>query len=133
MNMTIETTLGPKLHCESFHKPSKAKATTDFPLEKGGTAESFTPPDLLAATLCSCMLSMLQYTAATRGININDAHASAYAVEENTTIKMIHVVINVPLPSSTEARGIIEKATEHCPVHKALEKSVNITTEWNWK
>lgn len=131
MNYVLKTTLNPQFHCETEHLITGAKTFTDLSKEKGGKGSSFCPMELLVSALCSCMLSMVQYTAASRGVNICSAETSAAIEEDGSTIS-VHLVFNIPLSVSAEIKTFIEKAADHCPVHKTLNSSVKITTEWLW-
>ena len=134
MNITTKTTLGEQFSCSTTHLPSGSIVTTESPKEKGGKGSSFSPPELLGATLSSCMLNMLHYAASSRGVNVVGATAEAAVKEENLTVVSIDVSITVPNSASIpeDVRTILEKTTNRCPVHKALEAGTKITTKWTW-
>ncbi len=132
MEYAVQTTIGPKLHCESKHLRTGKTFTTDLPPAIGGTGESFAPAEALAATLCSCMLSMLQFSAKSRGLAIDHATASAVPVEKNNRIVEMHVKMTVPGDLSAQDQAFLEQAVSHCPVKNALNPSVDVIVIWEW-
>jgi len=55
------------LRCEAVHGPSGSRVETDAPADNGGRAERFSPTDLVAAALGSCMMTILGLRARERG------------------------------------------------------------------
>ena len=47
------------LHCTSVHTPSKTELATDAPVDNQGRGESFSPTDLIATSLGTCMLTTM--------------------------------------------------------------------------
>lgn len=128
MSATIKTTLGENFLCSTTHLPSGSTAKTD-----AANGTSFSPPELVASALASCMLSMLHLTSTARGLNLTGTTAEASVNMVDHTILSIDIFITVPNFVEESIRPILEKATDHCPVHKALDPGVNISTHWSWK
>ena len=68
------------LHCQALHGPSGVDIHTDAPTDHDGRGESFSPTDLLATALGTCILTVMGITAKRRNWTFNDAEAS---VEKN--------------------------------------------------
>ncbi len=47
------------LHTQAVHGPSTATLETDAPVDNQGKGEAFSPTDLLATSLASCMLTTM--------------------------------------------------------------------------
>lgn len=135
MKYVVQTNLNPKIHCETKHLKTGKSFTTDVPTSIGGTGESFAPVEALCGALCSCMLSMLQYMANTRGVAIPHASAVAYPTEENHKVKSIEVRISVPGEEevSEDLQKVLEDAVDHCPVRSALSSDIIVTMIWDWQ
>ena len=123
------------LHCKAVHGPSGAELTTDAPKDNQGRGESFSPTDLVATALGSCMLTIMGIMA--RTLNIDIAGATATVEKEMTTapprrIQRLTVRIHVPHDLSSEDREKLERAARTCPVHKSLHPDVEIPIEFTW-
>ena len=123
------------LHCKATHGPSGAALSTDAPKDNQGRGESFSPTDLVATALGSCMLTIMGIAARTLDTNIAGATA---AVEKEMTatpprkIKRLTVRIHVPHSPSQAVKEKLERAAQACPVHKSLHPDVEIPIEFTW-
>ncbi len=123
------------LHCKATHGPSGAELSTDAPRDNQGRGESFSPTDLVATALGTCMLTVMGIAARTLNIDVSGATAT---VEKEMTaapprrIQQLTVRIRVPhLPSPAE-REKLERAAHTCPVHRSLHPDVQVPIEFVW-
>ena len=72
----IDVTYLGELRTEAVHGPSGSKVITDAPVDNHGKGEAFSPTDLVATALGSCMLTIMGIVAARHDWNINGATAS---------------------------------------------------------
>ncbi len=73
--MTTKTQYLGNLRTEIEHLQSGTKIITDAPLDNRGKGESFSPTDIFASSLCSCMLTIMGISAQTHGFSIDGATA----------------------------------------------------------
>ncbi|MEP1231135.1 MAG: OsmC family protein [Litorimonas sp.] len=123
-----------QLHCEAAHGPSGTQLTTDAPKDNQGREESFSPTDLVATALGSCMLTIMGIAARNFGVNIDGAAAH---VEKNMStsprrIGQLSVVLNIPYEFDTQMRVKLERAALACPVHKSLHPDIKIPVTFKW-
>ncbi len=124
-----------ELHCIAVHGPSGVELSTDAPKDNQGRGESFSPTDLVATALGSCMLTVMGILARTLKIDIGGATAT---VEKEMTavaprrIQRLAVKIRVPHALSAEDREKLERAAHTCPVHKSLHPEIQIPIEFVW-
>lgn len=124
-----------ELHCKAIHGPSGTELNTDAPKDNQGRGESFSPTDLVATALGTCMLTVMGIMARTLKIDISGAKAT---VEKEMTaamprrIERLTVRIHVPHALSAEEQQKLERAAHTCPVHKSLHPDVQIPIEFNW-
>lgn len=124
-----------ELHCKAVHGPSRTELNTDAPKDNQGRGESFSPTDLVATALGSCMLTVMGIAARALDVDLNGATAS---VEKEMTatlprkIQSLTVRIHVPGSVSEENRRKLEQAAHTCPVHKSLHPDVKIPIEFTW-
>jgi putative redox protein len=123
------------LHCSAVHGPSQAELSTDAPTDNQGRGESFSPTDLVATALGTCMLTIMGILARTLQIDI--AGATARVEKEMTSapprrIERLTVRIHVPQALSPENRQKFEHAVRTCPVHKSLHPDIQMPIEFSW-
>lgn len=123
------------LHCRAVHGPSETVLTTDAPKDNQGRGKSFSPTDLVATALGSCILTVMGIMA--RSINLDIAGTTATVEKEmaNAPVRMIQrltVKINVPHPVSEDDRQRLERAAHSCPVHKSMHPDVQMPIQFTW-
>src|SRR6185436_6425113 len=110
------------LHCAATHEPSAAKLATDAPVDNQGKGESFSPTDLVATGLGTCMITVMGIRAKQKGWNLDgtDVHVKKHMSPPPRRIAKLEVTLRVPkevgAALSTEARAELEDVAHHCPV-----------------
>jgi len=123
------------LHCKAVHGPSGTELSTDAPKDNQGRGESFSPTDLVATALGTCMLTVMGIMARTLNIEITGATATVEKEMTSTPPRMIaslKVKIHVPQTLSSENQQKLERAAHTCPVHKSLHPDVQTSIEFTW-
>lgn len=133
--VSIQVEYQGDLHCKATHGPSGVELATDAPKDNQGRGEGFSPTDLVATALGSCMLTIMGIAARTQGIDISGATATVE--KEMTTapprrIARLTVRIHVPHAPSATDREKLERAAHTCPVHKSLHPEIEIPIEFTW-
>jgi putative redox protein len=123
------------LRCEARHEPSGTVIMTDAPVDNEGRGESFSPTDLAATSLGTCMLTIMGIAARKQGVDLGDTQVKV--VKEMTTqpprrIAKVTVVFTIPLPASHEKRAMLENAARNCPVHLSLHPDVEQEMRFDW-
>ncbi len=132
----IEIDYQDSLRCLARHVPSGIVLQTDAPLDNQGKGESFSPTDLAATALGTCMLTTMGIVAARHGWDLSGASASVekeMVSDPARRIGRLTVVIRVPGALDQRARTTLERTALTCPVHHSLSPSVEIPLcfEWN--
>jgi putative redox protein len=93
---------------------------TDEPEHLGGTDQGPAPHELLAATLASCIATMIAMYAQNRGWDIGE---TAVDVDYDPNSSPRHFAIDMHLPNdlTPDQRRRLERVAETCPVRRALE------------
>jgi putative redox protein len=123
------------LHCRAVHGPSGTVLATDAPKDNQGRGESFSPTDLVATALGSCILTVMGILARTLDIDIAGTTATVEKEMASAPVRMIRrltVKILVPQKVSAENRLKLERAAHTCPVHKSLHPDVEKPIEFTW-
>jgi len=131
----IEVDYEGELRCRATHGPSRAQLSTDAPADNQGRGESFSPTDLVATALGTCMLTLMGIVARRHGWDLAGASATVekeMVADPARRIGRLAVVIRGPQRLSEPARRALEAAALTCPVHKSLSPSVEIPLRFEW-
>ncbi|MBL4655402.1 MAG: OsmC family protein [Bacteroidia bacterium] len=124
--MSNVTYLG-ELRTEATHERSGNKIITDAPVDNQGKGEAFSPTDLTATALASCMLTIMGIKGSDRNIDIDGATVSVQKVmnAEPRMISEIHVNFSLPEKGySQEDLDFLKDAAINCPVAKSLNPEI---------
>ena len=94
--------------------------TTDEPNRLGGTDTAPTPHELLAATLASCVSTMLVLYARSRDIDLAELRVDV-DYDADASPRQVEITIHLPDHLSDDQVKRLEKVAETCPVRRALE------------
>jgi len=123
------------LHCNSVHGPSGTVLATDAPVDNQGRGESFSPTDLVATALGTCMLTTMGIVAKRHGWAMEGASATVekfMVADPARRIGKLDVKIKMPGGLDERARETLERTARTCPVHKSLAPSVEIPLVFEW-
>jgi len=116
-----------QLHCALTHGPSGSVISTDAPKDNMGKGEAFSPTDLVAAALGSCMLTVMGIAAARHNIelkgttvDVSKEMISSPARRIGSITVTFHMAPGIP----QDKRTMLETAAHSCPVHKSLHPDV---------
>ena len=115
------------LRTEAQHIASGQKIITDAPLDNNGKGEAFSPTDLVATALASCMITIMAIAAKKNGIDLSETSASVKKIMGADPRTISDVVINITMSKDLafKDRKRLEKAALACPVHKSLHPDMN--------
>ena len=123
------------LRCRLTHELSGSSFPTDAPKDNMGKGEAFSPTDLTAASLGSCMLTTMAIVAKRRGILFGTA--SVEVIKEMISdperrIGKITLTFQMPQGLNAEHRALLERTALTCPVQKSLNPSIEIPTQFHY-
>ncbi|HYG62687.1 MAG TPA: OsmC family protein [Thermoanaerobaculia bacterium] len=114
------------LKVEMTHGPSGAVIRSAAPVDNQGDGSSFSPTDLAAAALGSCMLTLIAIVGQRDGLDLTGLsfRLEKHMASNPRRIGSIPVVIEMPAGLTPEQRKKLENAALTCPVHKSLSEEV---------
>ena len=127
---TISTKYKGDLRTEATHIKSGEKIITDAPIDNQGKGEAFSPTDLLAASLGSCMMTLMGITARTHHINIEGSSMKITKIMASNPRRVIEVIIEIAISGkefSEKEKEILENAALTCPVALSLHPDLKQT------
>ncbi|HEU0016403.1 MAG TPA: OsmC family protein [Longimicrobium sp.] len=107
---------------ELRHGPSGAEIRTAAPVDNNGDGSSFSPTDLLAASLGACMVTVMAIFAEKNGIPFEDAGfvLEKHMIADPRRVDAIPVRIRMPRGLAADQRTRLERVALTCPVHRSL-------------
>jgi uncharacterized OsmC-like protein len=118
-----------QLRTEALHAASENKIITDAPIDNHGQGQAFSPTDLVASALASCLLTIMGIVAARHDLDIRGARAEVQKIMADSPrrISAIHVDITMP-PAAADftpaQRQLLENAARACPVAHSLSADI---------
>ncbi len=124
-----------QLRCRSLHTPSGQTLESDAPVDNNGLGQSFSPTDLVATALGSCMATVMGIVAQKKGY---DLAGMSVEVEKHMSedlprrIVLLAVSIKMPVSQGHPDRELLEKTALSCPVYNSLDPKIDVPVTWCW-
>lgn len=113
---------------------SGAKVITDAPKDNQGKGEAFSPTDLLAVSVASCMITLMGIAGRSLGVDLEGTTAEVekeMAGGPRRVAKLIVRIRSPHLPHAT-AKEKLEKAALECPVKQSLHPDIRLEVDFVW-
>jgi uncharacterized OsmC-like protein len=124
------------LHCQATHGPSGRTLETDAPVDNHGRGETFSPTDLVATALGTCMLTIMGMAARRLGLDLKGARfevTKEMSTDIPRRISRLATHVWLPVPHSADRDDVLERAAHTCPVNKSLNPSIETPVVLHWK
>lgn len=133
--MTSKITYLGDLRTTSTHIQSGTTILSDAPTDNYGKGEAFSPTDLVANALGSCMVSIMAIKSRDLNLDLLDSTVSVTKImqAEPRKIAKIIVVLNMSVATSEKNKIILERAAMTCPVFLSLNPDIEKEISFNWK
>ncbi|WP_396140965.1 OsmC family protein [Flavobacterium sp.] len=118
-----------------IHLQSGTQILTDAPTDNHGKGEAFSPTDLVATALGSCMVSIMGIKSKDLNVELKDSTVSITKImqSEPRKIAKIEVILNMSIETSEKNKTILERAAMTCPVLLSLHPDIEKDVVFNWK
>lgn len=134
MAMTIiDSRYQGALRCQATHGPSGTVLETDAPTDNQGQGERFSPTDLVATALSTCILTIMGIVAERHGWDLAGCEArveKTMTSEPPRQIAKLGVWIHLPEELDPRQKAVLQRAAEQCPVKRSLEGAVAMELHW---
>lgn len=135
---TIQTTYLGDLRTEATHLQSGTRLLTDAPTDNNGRGEAFSPTDLVAGALGSCMMTIMGIAARRDGIDLTGSVMSITKVMSSEgPRRIVRIEVNLTMQTTDElpedARLKLERAARTCPVALSLHPDVEQAVSFVWQ
>ena len=131
MGVHMSGTYAGSLRVNLTHE-SGATFSTSAPKDNNGDGLSFSPTDLVVASLASCVLTTMAMKADKDGIDFSGASFSAEKImaTEPRRVGEIRMLFHLPQSLAEEQRAKYERIAGLCPVHKSLHPDIRVTSHF---
>lgn len=123
---TSKVTYQGELRTTAVHLQSSNEIITDAPIDNQGKGEAFSPTDLLATSLASCMLTIIGIKARDMDIDVTGATAEVTKVmlADPRRVSEIHVAITFNQALEDKTQKIFYNTALTCPVAKSIHPDI---------
>lgn len=136
MAVSISVDYTGDLRCLATHGPSKNTLITDAPVDNCGKGESFSPTDLVATALASCMATVIGIKAQQKQLDVTGMKVSVekhMSEDSPRRIVRLPITIEIPLPADHPERKLLEATALGCPVHHSVHPDIDKPVTFIWK
>lgn len=115
------------LKCRAVHQESGTVLITDAPKDNQGEGSSFSPTDLVATALGTCIATIMGIVAKRRNLDIKGTRIEVVKEMASTPHRRVgKLLITVTFPRSFEGqdRVMLEHGAHTCPVHASLHPDI---------
>jgi len=134
--MTAVVEYQAELRTQAMHLQSQSLLITDAPTDNHGKGEQFSPTDLLATSLASCMLTVMGIKAQQLNIPLKGFKLSVNKIMESNPRRVGAIELIATIPTALQQidardKHILVKTAESCPVLKSLHPDLKISVHWS--
>ena len=122
------------LRTESIHTSSNDRIVTDAPLDNNGKGEAFSPTDLVASSLSSCILTVIGIVSKQINYDLTNTKSSVKKLMGDNPRRIVKIEVKIEFSNSADSstRSIIEKTALNCPVAKSLHPDIKQNISFVW-
>lgn len=136
MNETAHITYLGDLRTKAIHLRSGIEIITDAPVDNQGKGEAFSPTDLAATALGSCMVTIMGIAARTHNFNIDGTTLRITKIMTSSPRRIGEVLIEIdfpPIEYNRKIKNILQRCADTCPVALSLHPELKQTVKLNFK
>ncbi len=125
--MHIKSTYKGELRTEAIHLSSESKIITDAPVDNHGKGQAFSPTDLVAGALTSCMMTIMGIEADKLGLSLEGLRAETTKVMSANPRRIAAIKVHMIWPAcelSETHRAFLKEKALTCPVALSLREDL---------
>jgi len=133
--MTSEITYLGDLRTSAIHLQSGTEIISDAPIDNQGKGAAFSPTDLLATSLGSCMMTIMAIKARDLNVDLTGSTIGVTKVmqTEPRRIGKIEIQMTMKGAASDKEKIILERVAMNCPVYLSLNPAVEKEISFIWE
>jgi uncharacterized OsmC-like protein len=135
--MTSQIIYKGDLRSVATHIQSGTVIETDAPTDNQGKGERFSPTDLVATALGTCMITTMGIKARTMDIDLAGTRLDVTKIMVSDPRRIGKIIVHVFFPEGLtvddKQKEILERTARTCPVERTLHPDVELLMEFNWQ
>ena len=133
--MTSKVTYLGDLRTSSVHLQSGSEIISDAPTDNHGRGEAFSPTDMVANALGSCMISIMAIKSKDLNVDLVGSTVGITKIMQSEPRKIAKIIIALQMSVSADQKSktILERAAMTCPVFLSLHPDIEKEVTFNWK
>lgn len=135
MSHSIENKYVGELRTESTHLKSSNVIITDAPTDNNGKGNAFSPTDLVASALCSCMTTVMGICANKNQFDLPNSTAHVTKVMSSHPRRISKIIIEINFEKNNLSEQNVEKliaVAKGCPVAQSLSPDLIQEVKFNF-
>lgn len=122
------------LRTSSVHIQSGTTILSDAPIDNHGKGEAFSPTDLVANALGSCIMTIMAIKAKDLEVNIEGSTIDVTKIMQTEPRRIGKIVLDINMNAkvSEKERLILERVAMNCPVYHSLNPEINKEISFSW-
>lgn len=124
------------LRTKSIHLQSGSELINDAPVDNHGKGEAFSPTDLVANSLATCMLTTMGIKADNMGISIVGSEAEVIKTMRSEPRQISKIEVTLRMKGAgfdMKVKNILERTAMTCPVFLSLHPEIEKIVNFNWE
>lgn len=133
--MTSTVVYNGDLRVVCTHERSGSEFETDAPVDNNGKGERFSPTDLLATSLATCMITVMGIKARTMGFDLNDIKVEVLKIMKSDPRRVGGIELTFRIPPylvtiDEKSKNVLKHTGETCPVMKSIHPDIDVKVDW---
>jgi len=133
--MTSTVVYNGDLRTTCTHLQSGSFFETDAPIDNNGKGERFSPTDLMATSLATCMITVMGIKARTMGFDLNDVKIEVLKIMKADPRRIGGINLTFHIPDTLKdidekTKTILKNTGITCPVWKSIHPDIEVKVNW---
>jgi uncharacterized OsmC-like protein len=133
--MTSTVIYNGDLRTTCTHLRSGNHFETDAPVDNNGKGERFSPTDLMATSLATCMITVMAIKSRTLGLDLNDVKIDVLKIMKADPRRVGGIELTFHFPDSLKnlddkTKAILKHTGDTCPVMKSIHPDIEVKVDW---
>ncbi|OSZ79832.1 osmotically inducible protein OsmC [Chitinophagaceae bacterium IBVUCB2] len=133
--MTSSVIYTGDLRTTCTHLKSGNHFETDAPVDNNGKGERFSPTDLMATSLATCMITVMGIKARTMGFDLNDVKIEVLKIMKADPRRVSGIELTFYIPDTLKnidekTKTILKHTGDTCPVMQSIHPDIEVKVDW---
>jgi putative redox protein len=133
MTSTVVYEGGLRTTC--IHLKSGSAFETDAPVDNHGKGERFSPTDLMATSLGTCMVTVMGIKARSMGFDIDGIKVDVLKLMKPDPRRVSGIELTFHIPATLESidestKAVLKHTGNNCPVMKSIHPDIEVKVDW---